>query len=74
MNQQVIWFNYDVVTLFVMQQKLSKLTKEEEKSTLRSSFWFKNTKVAKKKLNDDYIIIYHENRISNSVDVTILPN
>ena len=31
-------------------------------------------KKSEKKLNDDYIIIYDENRISDSIKVTFLPN
>ena len=31
-------------------------------------------KADKEELNDEYIILYHENRRSDSVEVTLLPN
>ena len=74
MNQQVVWYIYDIVTLFVIEQTLSKLIRKKGKITISSWFYFKNKTLTKKNLNHDYEILKKNNKRSDSIEVTLLPN
>ena len=76
MNEQVVWYVHNIVTLFVRQQTLSRLTRKKRKEynqiLILIQEWKKSDK--KKQLNDYYIIIYNENRLSDIVEVTFFSN
>ena len=64
-----------MISLFI-RETTNTLKIDQKKARVKTDPDFNSRikNLTKKKLNDDYIIVYNENRISDSVQVTFLPN